>query len=91
MNNNQETWIDTFNPESNDKDYREGARIEIQALFLNMLKLMNMFENYLANKFVKKNDKLVQGRIDKTNMDTDILEEEMQKDCEREILKDCGW
>jgi len=76
-NDRQETWIDTFNSESNDKDYREGARIEIQALFLNMLKLMNILDNYLANKFVKKNDKLV--KIIRSEMNADVLEEEIKK------------
>ncbi|MGV8171206.1 MAG: amylo-alpha-1,6-glucosidase [Candidatus Woesearchaeota archaeon] len=85
LNTNQETWIDTFSTESVDKDYREGARIEIQALFLNMLKLMNLLENYLANKFVKKNDKLV--RIMYSELNTDILEEETRKVVREKFFK----
>jgi glycogen debranching enzyme len=85
LNSNQETWIDTYNPESNDKDYREGARIEIQALFLNMLKLMSMLDNYLSNKFVKKNDKLV--KVDSGESDTSILEEETRKIVREKFLK----
>lgn len=77
INERQETWIDTFRPDSDDKDYREGARIEIQALFLNMLKLMNMMNNYLANKFVKKNDKLVSVVSD--DLDTEHMEKEFKK------------
>jgi glycogen debranching enzyme len=50
-----ETWMDTYSEDDN----REGFRIEIQALFLSMLRLMNMLNNMLANKFVKKNNKLV--------------------------------
>jgi hypothetical protein len=60
INGNLETWMDTyFNGSAYNTDYREGARIEIQTLFLNMLKLMNLLNNYLANKFVKKHEKLV--------------------------------
>jgi glycogen debranching enzyme len=85
LNGGQETWIDTFNPESNDKDYREGARIEIQALFLNMLKLMNMLDNYLANKFVKKSDKLV--KIVSRGLNTDVLEEETRRIIKEKFLR----
>ena len=77
INEKQETWIDTFNSESSDKDYREGTRIEIQALFLNMLKLMNMLDNYLANKYVKKNDKMV--RVVRSEMNAEELEEKTRK------------
>jgi len=77
LNSNQETWIDTFNPESSDKDYREGARIEIQAHFLNMLKLMNMLDNYLANKYVKKNDKMV--KVVRSELNAEHLEQETKK------------
>ncbi len=77
INDRQETWIDTFNSESYDKDYREGARIEIQALFLNMLKLMNMLDNYLANKYVKKNDKMVKIVISELN--AEVLEENTRR------------
>jgi glycogen debranching enzyme len=85
LNGRQETWIDTFNPESNDKDFREGARIEIQALFLNMLKLMGMLENYLANKFIKKNDRLV--RVSADESDTDVLEEETKNIVREKFFK----
>ncbi|MGV8140815.1 MAG: amylo-alpha-1,6-glucosidase [Candidatus Woesearchaeota archaeon] len=85
INGKQETWMDTFSAENNDKDYREGARIEIQALFLNMLRLMNMLENYLANKFVKKNDVLV--RVGSNDMNTDILEEETKKIVRESFLR----
>lgn len=77
LNDKQETWIDTFNSESYDKDYREGTRIEIQALFLNMLKLMNMLDNYLANKYVKKNDKMV--KIVRSELNAEVLEEQTKK------------
>ena len=77
LNGKQETWIDTFNNESYDKDYREGTRIEIQALFLNMLKLMNMLDNYLANKYVKKNDKMV--KIVRSELNAVVLEETTRK------------
>ena len=77
INDRQETWIDTFNSESNDKDYRDGVRIEIQAMFLNMLRLLNMLDVYLTNKYVKKNDQLV--RAVQSESSTDVLEEEMRK------------
>jgi hypothetical protein len=50
-----ETWMDT----SIDNDSREGFRIEIQCQFLCMLNLMNMLNHLLANKFVKKHNKLI--------------------------------
>ena len=50
-----ETWMDT----SADNDSREGFRIEIQCEFLCMLNLMNMLNHLLANKFVKKHNKLI--------------------------------
>jgi len=77
INEKQETWIDTFNSESSDKDYREGIRIEIQALFLNMLKLMNMLDIYLANKYVKKNDKMVP--VVRSELNAVVLEEKTRK------------
>ncbi|MGV8087172.1 MAG: amylo-alpha-1,6-glucosidase [Candidatus Woesearchaeota archaeon] len=77
FNDKQETWIDTFNSETFDKDYREGFRIEIQALFLNMLKLMNMLETYLANKYVKKNDKMV--KIVTHELNTNLMEKSMRQ------------
>ncbi|HYD03445.1 MAG TPA: amylo-alpha-1,6-glucosidase [Alphaproteobacteria bacterium] len=78
INDRQETWMDTFNNEAYDKDFREGARIEIQALFLSQLKLLGMLENYLANKYVKKNDKLLKvspelSNINKLEEDTKAL------------------
>lgn len=50
-----ETWMDT----SNGNDLREGYRIEIQCAFLCMLNLMNMLNHLLANKFVKRDSKLI--------------------------------
>ncbi|MGV8150266.1 MAG: amylo-alpha-1,6-glucosidase [Candidatus Woesearchaeota archaeon] len=50
-----ETWMDT----NFGNDTREGARIEIQCAFLCMLNLMNTLNQLLANKFVKKDKKLV--------------------------------
>jgi hypothetical protein len=85
LNNKQETWIDTFNSKAYDKDYRDGFRIEIQALFLNMLKLMNMLETYLANKYVKKNDKMV--KIVSNELHADILEKDMRQLVRDKFLK----
>jgi glycogen debranching enzyme len=85
LNDKQETWIDTFNSEGNDKDFREGARIEIQTLFLNMLKLVNLLENYFANKFVKKNDVLIKVNIGETDMGA--LEKEMKAIVREKFLK----
>lgn len=50
-----ETWMDT----NQGNDFREGFRIEIQCAFLCMLSVMNMLNHLLANKFVKKHDKLI--------------------------------
>ncbi len=50
-----ETWMDT----DSGFDSREGYRIEIQCAFLCMLNLMNMLNHLLANKFVKKHEKLI--------------------------------
>ena len=73
INKPLETWMDTFS----DNDYREGFRIEIQALFLGMLRLMNMLNNMLANKFVKKDNKLVS--ITKSEFDYRKLEREFAR------------
>lgn len=68
-----ETWMDT----SAADDQREGFRIEIQALFLSMLKLMNMMNNMLANKFVKKDNKLV--NVTSNEFDYKKLERDMAR------------
>jgi glycogen debranching enzyme len=94
INKELETWIDTYyaGPAYN-ADYREGARIEIQALFLGMLKLMNLLDYYLANRFVKKSDKLVS--IIKNDVDYKKLEEDTRAlvrgkfyNAERGVLND---
>ncbi len=85
LNDKQETWIDTFNLNEYDKDYREGFRIEIQALFLNMLKLLNMLENYLANKYVKKNDKMI--KVVTSDLNTDLIEKNMKELVRNTFLK----
>jgi len=59
-NANLETWMDThFSGDAYDRDFRSGARIEIQSLFLSMLRFMNRLDNYLSNKFVKKDNQLI--------------------------------
>lgn len=63
-----ETWMDT----NQGNDFREGFRIEIQCAFLCMLNLMNLLNHLLANKFVKKHDKLI--NITDTELDYRKLE-----------------
>lgn len=65
-----ETWMDT----EYGGDVREGFRIEIQCGFLCMLNLMNLLNHLLANKFVKKHDKLI--HITDTELDYRKLERE---------------
>jgi glycogen debranching enzyme len=68
-----ETWMDTSFKESGyETDVREGMRIEIQALFLGMLKLMTKLDEMFANKFVKKSNKLV--NVTETDLDYEKLE-----------------
>jgi glycogen debranching enzyme len=65
INNSLETWMDTFYKDNSfETDFREGFRIEIQALFLNMIRLMNKLNGMLANKFIKKSSKLVNVTTD---------------------------
>jgi len=59
-NDRLETWMDTFFG----NDYREGCRIEIQALFLGMLRFMNYLDEMLANRLVKKHDGLIRMEPD---------------------------
>ncbi len=55
-----ETWMDTYYHNGDySADFRDGERIEIQALFLAMLRLMNKLEYLTANKMVKKKNVLV--------------------------------
>ena len=75
-NNNLETWMDTFYKDGNyETDFREGFRIEIQALFLNMLRFMAKLDDMLANKFVKKVEKL--HGIKSGDVDYSMIEKEM--------------
>jgi len=84
-NDKLETWMDTYNPESFERDNRDGARIEIQALFLSMLQLLNMLENYMTNRYVKKNDKMV--RVVKTEMNSERMENDMREKVRERFLK----
>ena len=65
INNALETWMDTFFDDTagivggGAHDHRVGARIEIQTLFLGMLRLINMLNELLSNKLVKKKGRLV--------------------------------
>lgn len=65
-----ETWMDTGYL----GDVREGFRIEIQCAFLCMLNLMNLLNHLLANKFVKKHNKIIS--ITDTELDYRKLERE---------------
>jgi len=84
-NDKLETWMDTYNSESFEHDFRDGARIEIQALFLSMLQLLNMLENYMTNRYVKKNDKMV--RVVKTEMDSVEMEQKMKTIVREKFLR----
>jgi hypothetical protein len=89
LNKGLETWMDTFvQADVYDKDYREGARIEIQCLFLGMLRLMNLLNTYLVNKFVKKGGRLVQLTDDE--MDYKKIEEETKKIIREKFLQHAG-
>ncbi len=65
VNNALETWMDTFFDDTagivggGAHDHRAGARIEIQTLFLGMLRLMNILSELLSNKLIKKKGGLV--------------------------------
>jgi len=83
-----ETWMDTSYKESGyETDLREGFRIEIQALFLEMLSFSSKLDELLANKFVKKQDKLVS--VGHTNIDCIKIERDLRDHVrERFLIKD---
>ncbi len=87
FNGRLETWMDThYSVGFYEDDFRDGFRIDVQCLFLGMLKLMTVLNTLLSNKFIKQSDKLV--NITQNEFDYKKLEREFRDIVRQKFLVD---